>query len=129
LSEMADTITSNVATLKECMRNIDEAKVIREVERIHESVKMFRTRSDLPVTNSDVHNLLKYAIADNDEESDTTFDQMEHLGMLLYVIGCHQKQLRSLVHNPHESQREGPPKAQEPSSKEIARTATTKYKI
>ncbi|XP_044163910.1 protein FAM133B-like [Acropora millepora] len=41
-------------------------------------------------------------LRDDDEETDDTFDKMEHLGMLLYVIGSHQKQLRSLVRNPVE---------------------------
>ena len=60
-------------------------------------VKMFSTRSELPVTKSDMHQLLKYAITDDDEETEGTFDKMEQLGMLLYVITWHQKQLRSLI--------------------------------
>ena len=96
LSEMADTVTSNLPTLKDMLRNMDEAKVIREVEEMNEAVKMFNTRSDLPVRNSDVHNLLKYTIADDDDgDSDATFDQIEHLGMLMYVIASHQKQLKN----------------------------------
>ena len=59
-------------------------------------VKMFSTASELTVTKSDMHQLLRYAITDDDddEETDDTFDKMEHMGMLLYVIGFHQKQLR-----------------------------------
>ena len=100
LSEMADTVSSNVGILKEALRNTDEAKIVREVEKMNNIVKMFNTRSDLPVTSSEVHRLLKYAIDNDDDESDETFDKMEHLGMLLYVIGSHQKQLRSLIRNP-----------------------------
>ena len=40
---------------------------------------MFNTRSELTVTNSDVHRLLKYAITDDDEQTDDRFDKMEHL--------------------------------------------------
>ena len=98
LSEMADTVSSNVTILREALRNSDETKIIREVQKLNDVAKMFNTRSDLPVTSSDIHRLLKYAI-DNDD-SDETFDNMEHLGMLLYVIGSHQKQLRSLIRNP-----------------------------
>ena len=43
--------------------------------------------------NSGVHRLLKYAITDD------TFDKMEHLGMLLHVMGSHQKQLCALIRN------------------------------
>ena len=68
-------------------------------------VKMFNTHSDLPVTNSDIQCLLKYAIAEDDEESDETFDKMEHLGMLLYVLGSHQRQLRSLMRKPADCSR------------------------
>ena len=34
-----------------------------------------------------------------------SFDKMEHLGMLPYVIGSHQKQVRSLIRNPVEYSR------------------------
>ena len=100
LSEMADTVSSNVGILKEAPTNADEAKMIREVEKMNKIVKMFNTRTYLPVTSSDVHHLLKHAINNDDEDSDDTCDKMEHLGMLLYVIGSHQNQLRSLIRNP-----------------------------
>ena len=100
LSEMADTVSSNVMILREALRNSDESKIIREVEKLNEVAKMFNTRSDLPVTSSDLHRLLKYAIDNDDDDSDETFDKMEHLGMLLYVIGSHKKQFRSLIRNP-----------------------------
>ena len=102
LSEMAETVSSNVGILKQALRNTDEDKIIREVEKLNDVSKMFNTRSDLPVTSSDVHRLLKYAIDNDDDDSDETFDQMEHVGMLLYVIGSHQKQLQSLIRNPAE---------------------------
>ena len=106
LSEMADTVTSNIAILRDNLRNMDEAKMIAEVEKMNEVTKMFNTHSDLPVTTSDVHNLLKYCVTDDNEgESDAIFDQMEHVGMLMYVIGSHQKQLRSLIRNPLEYSR------------------------
>ena len=100
LSEMAETVSSNVTTLKELLTNCNQTKIIQEVEKLDQVAKMFNTRSDLAVTSSDVHRLLKYTIENDDEESDETFDNMEHLGMLLYVIGSHQKQLRALVRNP-----------------------------
>ena len=99
-SEMADTVSSNVTTLKEVLRNCDQTKIIREVEKLNEVGKMFNTRSDLAVTSSDIHRLLKYCIDNDDDDSDDTFDNMEHLGMLLYIIGSHQKQLRALIRNP-----------------------------
>ena len=102
LSEMADTVSSNVTILREALRNTDENKIMREVEKLNDVSKMFNTRSDHPVTSSDVHRLLKYAIDNDDDDSDETFDNMEHAGMLLYVIGSQQKQLRSLIRNPAE---------------------------
>lgn len=101
LNEMADTVSSNLGTLKDILRNMDEAKIVREVEKMNDTVKMLNTHSDLAVTNSDVHNLLKYCIGDDDDgESDATFDQMEHVGMLMSIIASHQKQLRAVVQNP-----------------------------
>ena len=96
---MADTISSNVGILKGKLKNADESKMIREVEKMNEVVKMFNAQTDLPGTSSDVNRLLKYAIENDDEDSDKTFEEMEHLGMLVYVIGSHQKQLRALIRN------------------------------
>ena len=73
LSEMADTISSNVTILKDSIRNIDKSKIVREVEKMYEAVKMFNTRSELTVTNSNVHQLLKYEIRDGEEQTDDTF--------------------------------------------------------
>lgn len=106
LSEMADTVTSNLQTLRENLRSLDETKIITEVEKMNEVTKMFNTHSKEPVTPSDVHNLSRYCIDDEtDGESDAIFDKMEHVGMLMYVIGSQQKQLRSLVRNPPEYSR------------------------
>ena len=52
-----------------------------------------------------MHNLLRYGIRDKENESDAIFDQMEHVGMLMYVIAPHQKQLRCLIRNPKEYSR------------------------
>ena len=73
LSEMADTISSNVTILKDSIRNIDKSKIVREVEKMYEAVKMFNTRSEFTVTNSHVHQLLKYEIRDGEEQTDDTF--------------------------------------------------------
>ena len=70
-----------------------------KVDQLDETVKMFNTRCDIPVKSSDVHRLLKYSIDDDNDDTDTTFDTVEHLGMIWYVIGSHQKQLRELVRN------------------------------
>ena len=106
LSEMADTVASNMQTLRDNLRSLDEAKIIAEVEKMNEVTKMFDTHSKDPVTPSDVRNLLRYCVDDGTEgESDTVFDKMEHVGMLMYVIGSQQKQLRSLVRNPQEYSR------------------------
>ena len=61
-----------------------------KVDQLDETVKMFNTRCYIPVKSSDVHRLLKYSIDDDSDDTDTTFDTMEHLGMILYVIGSHQ---------------------------------------
>ena len=106
LSKMADTVTSNIQTLHENLRNLEETKIITEVEKMNEVTKMFNTHSKEPVTPSDVHNLLRYCIDDDTEgESDAVLDKMEHVGMLMYVIGSQQKQLRSLVRNAPEYSR------------------------
>ena len=73
LSEMADTISSNVTILKDSIRNTDKSKIVREAEKMHEAVKMFNTQTELTVTNSYVHQLLKYEITDGEEKTDDTF--------------------------------------------------------
>lgn len=60
---------------------------------------IINTRIDIPVKSTDVHRLLKYAIDDQTDITDKALDTMEHVGMMLYVIGSHQKQLRALVRN------------------------------
>ena len=70
-----------------------------KVEQLDATVNMFNSRSEAPVKSSDVHQLLKYSIADPSDNTDSTFDTMEHLGMIMYVIASHQKQLRALVRN------------------------------
>lgn len=76
-------------------------------------VKMFNSWSDLPIANLDVHCLFKYAITEDDEETNVTFDRMEHLRMILYIIGSDQKQLSSLMRNRVEYSR----KYQDPPAK------------
>ena len=92
-SAMPVTISSNGPILKYALK-IAKLKIVGEVKKMDQVVKMFSTPSELTVTKSDMHQLLRYAITDDDEETDDTFDKMEHMGMLLYVIGFHQKQLR-----------------------------------
>lgn len=65
------------------LRSTYEGQIIGQVEKMNDVVKLFNTKSELPVTNSDAHRLLKYAMKDHDQESDDTFDRMEHEGMLL----------------------------------------------
>ena len=105
LSEMADTISSNKNILKDMLMSLDTHTILAKLDTMEETVKMFTIRSELPVTSSDVHHLLKYSIDDENDDTDTTFDTMEHVGMMLYVIGSHQKQLRALVHNTAEYSR------------------------
>ena len=45
LSEMADTVTSNLQTLRENLRSLDETKILTEVEKMNEVTKMFNTHS------------------------------------------------------------------------------------
>ena len=90
---MPVTISSNGAILKYALK-IEKLKIAGEVKKMDQVVKMFSTPSELTVTKSDMHQFLRYAITDDDEETDDTFDKMEHMGMLLYVISFHQKQFR-----------------------------------
>lgn len=99
LSEMADTISTNKNTLKDMLTSIDISNILAKVDKMNDVVRMFNTRTDLPVKQSDVHKLLKYSIADDDDDTDNTFDTMEHLGMMLYVMGSHQKKFHSLLRN------------------------------
>jgi len=99
LSEMADTISTNKDMLRTMLTSLDTHTIMEKVEQLDETVKMFNTKCDIPVKSSDVHNLLKYSIDDASENTDSTFDTMEHLGMMMYVIASHQKQLRALVRN------------------------------
>ena len=105
LSEMADTISSNKNILKDMLMSLDTHTILAKLDTMEERVKMFNIRSELPVTSSDVHHLLKYSIDDENDDTDTTFDTMEHVGMMLYVIGSHQKQLCALVRNTAEYSR------------------------
>lgn len=105
LSEMADTISSNKNILKDILMSLDTHTILAKLDTMEETVKMFNLRSELPVTSSDVHHLLKYSTDDENDDTDTTFDTMEHVGMMLYVIGSHQKQLRALVRNTAEYSR------------------------
>ena len=43
LSEMADTISSNVGILRETLRNTDKSKMIREVEKMDEGIENAKT--------------------------------------------------------------------------------------
>lgn len=99
LSELADTVSANKDVLRTLLASLDTQTIMDKVERLDETVKMFNTRSDLPVLSSDVHKLLKYSIDDAHENTDSTFDTMEHVGMIMYVTASHQKQLRALVRN------------------------------
>lgn len=99
LSELADTVTSNKDMLREMLLSLHIHTVLAKVDQLDKNVKMFNTRVDIPVKNPDVHRLLKYAIDDENDTTDQTFDSMEHLGMMLYVIGSKQKQLRAPVRN------------------------------
>jgi len=99
LSELADTVTSNRDMLRAMLTSLDVHTLLAKLDELHANVKMFNTRVDIPVKSNDVHRLLKYAIDDETDITDKAFDTMEHVGMMLYVIGSHQKQLRALVRN------------------------------
>ena len=81
------------------LTSLDTHTIMEKVKQLDETVKMFNTRCDIPVKSSDVHTLLKYSIDDANDNTDSTFDAMEHLGMVMYVIASHQKQVRALVRN------------------------------
>ena len=101
LSECADTVASNIDILKCALDSLDANKINSKFDKFKHMIQMFNSESSVSITLSDVHHLLKYLISD-EEDSDDTFSHMEHLGMLLYTIGCHHKQLSSLVRNPKE---------------------------
>ncbi|KAK2566550.1 hypothetical protein P5673_009178 [Acropora cervicornis] len=69
--------------------------------------------------------LLKYATTDNDDKTDDSLDKMEHLRLLPYVIGSHQKQLRSLIRNSVEYSR----KCQELPAKHEFKSGGKKSKL
>ena len=52
LSELADTVTSNLQTLRENLRSLDETKILTEVEKMNEVTKMFNTHSKEPFTDA-----------------------------------------------------------------------------
>ena len=99
LSELADTVSSNKDILRTLLSSLDTQTIMTKVEQLDKTVNKFNTRCETLVKSSDVHNLLKYSIADPSDNTDSTFDTMEHLGMIMYVIASHQKQLRALVRN------------------------------
>ena len=74
LSELADTITSNKDMLKEMLTNLDIHAILAKGEQLDQTAEMFNSRVDLPVKSSDVHHLLKYAIDDENDTKDKTFD-------------------------------------------------------
>ena len=99
LSELADTVSSNKDILRTLLSSLDTQTIMTKVEQLDATVNMFNTRCETPVKSSDVHKLLKYSIVDPSDNTDSTFDTMEHLGMIMYVIASHQKQLHALVRN------------------------------
>lgn len=107
LSELADTVSSNKDILRALLSSLDTQTIMTKVEQLDATVNMFNTRCETPVKSSDVHRLLKYSIADPSDNTDSTFDTMEHLGMIMYVIASHQKQLRALVRNTAEYSKKG----------------------
>lgn len=76
------------------LRSTYEGQIIGQVEKMNDVVKLFNTKSELPVTNSDAHRLLKYA-----RKVMTHLTEWSMKGCF-YVIGSHQKQLRTLIRNP-----------------------------
>lgn len=85
--EVAGAIMANIPLLKEMLWAIDENMIIRQVDGMTDIVKSLITKSELSVCTSDIHLLLKYAITDNDRESDETLNQIEFLGTLLCDMG------------------------------------------
>lgn len=81
--------------LRTLLTSLDTHTMMEKVEQLDETVKMFNTRCDIPIKSSDVHTLLKYSIDDANDNTDSTFDAMEHLGMVMYVIASHQKLVRN----------------------------------
>lgn len=99
LSQLADTVSSNKDMLRTMLTSLDTHTIMEKVEQLDKTVKMFNMRCDIPVKSSDVHTLLKYSLDDANDNTDSAFDAMEHLGMVMYVIASHQKQVRALVRN------------------------------
>lgn len=105
LSELAETVSANQAHLDAELHALNTGKTITALGDFEKVVVPFNTRSRTGVMANDVHTLLKYTIGNDDEEVDWVFDRMEHLGHMLYVVGSHHKQLRSLVRNPRDYSR------------------------
>ena len=97
LSEMAKTITANYR-----LQALNMPKTSEALNELSTIMAPFNTRMGTGVTPKEVHSLLKYTIRKDDDETDKVFDRMEHLGHMLYVVGSHHKQLKSLVRNPRD---------------------------
>lgn len=105
LSELAETVSANQAHIEAELHALNTGKTIAALADFEKVVAPFNTRPGTGVTSHDVYSLLKYTIGNDDEEVDRVFDRMEHLGHMLYVVGSHHKQLRSLVRNPRDYSR------------------------
>lgn len=91
LSEFADTVTSNKDRIKQMCINLYCHEIGAALDKLNDVLRNFNTRGDgTAVGKKDVDNLLRYLVKD-DLETDEIFDRMEHLEMMLYVVGSHVK--------------------------------------
>ena len=99
MSEFAETVQSNMNLLVHKCEKLDFESVSSHIYKLDEVMKVFNTKNNQTVSSKDVRNVLKYFIEDNCERDDA-FDNLEHLGMMMYTIASHQKQVRALVRDP-----------------------------
>ena len=110
LSEMAETVSSNLPQLEHLFENLSADTIMPELRRFNDMVASFNSRAGQLTTEGMVHDLLAYIVTDDDEDDDDDtqitkddiFDGIEILGNILYLIGHHYRQMRVLVQNPAE---------------------------
>ena len=108
LSEMAETVSSNLQQLEHLFINLPPDIVMPELRKFNDLISNFNSKSGNQTTETMLHDLLTYVITDDDDEDsdelskDDVFDGIEMMGHIMYLIGNHYRHMRMLVRNPNE---------------------------
>ena len=101
LSEIADTVSSNLQQLDHLFERSTPEVVMPELRRFNDLIANFNTRSGHLTTEGMIHDPLTYVISDDDDEDsdelskDDIFD-----GHIMYLIGNHYRHMRLFVRKP-----------------------------